>query len=192
MGCGDLGLWSSCLSLRWVVAILQGVGLNGRLPRVAPGGLEMSLLNTSCPPCWCSIKNPLNTWGDWGSVLTGTLACAELSASGDGYVLVQGQWEDKSNAWKQTPVAFLPEPSWKRPEDTGTLGQENIHHYESRGWVRGSRGLWRRVGGCAQAVASCCVPRCVGVRRAAGTELPAPPAACSPKGCPGFSWSALG
>lgn len=28
---------------------------------VASGGLEMSLLNTSCPPCWCSVKKTLQT-----------------------------------------------------------------------------------------------------------------------------------
>lgn len=76
----------------------------------------------------------------------GTLARAELWASGDDFVLVQSQSQDKSNAWKQTAEAFLWDLSWKYPEDTGTSDQEKMCHYESHetGWEdpAGSRDNW--------------------------------------------------
>lgn len=48
-------------------------------------------------------------------------------------VLEQGQSQGKANAWHQ--AAFLQELLGKALEDTGTLNQENRHHWETQtGW----------------------------------------------------------
>lgn len=79
-----------------------------------------------------TAKNPFNHWGHWGSFLKATSNVVNFQPV-EVTVLEQGQSQGKANAWHQ--AAFLQELLGKALEDTGTLNQENRHHWETQtGW----------------------------------------------------------
>lgn len=176
MGWGDLGFWSSCLSLRRVVALLHSMGSNGRQPQLALNELKMSLVNTNCFSLGTDNK-PCNSLRTLGFFTEGCFCMWETSS----------QW--KSLSWSRVShrVKLMLEPSSlpARASRKASWGHRHLVPGEQAPTTERAWGDPEALGAARRprAVPGCCMSLCQCARGSRDTAKGH--SQHCPRGCPG-------